>query len=759
MTTPQQTELAAVLILKDEMSAPLQKAKGQLNQLGTAFQGVQQKANQALKPMSAATASAAASTQAMANAFERSERAQVNMVRRIGNVTNRLLALHFVAGQLGDSFARGSFGVGIKSATSALGTFTGIAAAMPNKIGLAIGAVGGLGAAYAQVKAEIDAIEQKQKKLQAALTKNLKAVTDAAASKTFQATMAMAEGKTPEQVKLVQDIAANEARLLQIYQQQASAVQELQVLEMNRENMSVTRELQMLRLLDRKKKLQEQIDAFQRMNLPGAASAPARQELAAINEQIKALELVTKKEGERIQQLSTNLEGLAENEKEAADAARELLEALEGLEELKLFSDQQSKLFDEAFEVGQALQAGLISPLEAANKQLEIAEKKMALIIRMGDMAPSGARGQTEQELDAARFEAGNLAEFQRTAEEQQKVQQQIEEEMERALEDYRRQWEHLFEHIGQGFSDVFADAIVEGKSLTKGLQGLFKDLQKNLIRMVMDTMLGSMFRSVGAAFGNTMAPLFGMAPGGGAPGAAPGAAPGQAPGIPPSVNLMALGGGAAAGGGMSAFNWGLAPGSAEAIGMAGFSAVGTAAGGYVMNRGIQSASPGTSAAGGALAGAAMGAVFGPVGIAVGAIAGAALGWYSGNEAKEEEEKMKERQRAAEEEARKRHEEMVEKAKGLIKLHVRTNMGGGLATEEAMADVSGLFSNDISADEVEQFGAENVVARQAEIEAGARSQNIDVGGIVVNAQVSGNYDVQRLAESLGYYIRRSIPGE
>lgn len=333
--------------------------------------------------------------------------------------------------------------------------------------------------------------------------------------------------------------------------------------------------------------------------------------------------------------------------------------------------------------------------------------------------------------------------------------------ELTEATINYKERWGEVFNTMKDGFSDAVAGMIAEGRSLNDSLKVLFKNIKYQFIRMITDMVMNAVFKQ----FAST---LMSIIPGiGGAMGGGGTAAPGMNASRGVGGNAGGGGGGGSSGftapgtsgatvvpqGGIGA-NWGITSNTGNALMGAGI-AVGGAAGGYVMQRGVEKANPAMSAAGGALAGAAMGAVFGPVGMVVGAIAGAALGYFQGNEAKKEEEKMKERAREQEEEARRQHEAMVEKAKGLIKMHVRNNMGGGLATEEAMKDVSGLLSGDISAEEVEKFGAENVVARQAEIE---RQANVDVGGISVsvNATVSGGYDVQRLAEDLGYYLSGSI---
>jgi hypothetical protein len=730
------SELAAVLVLRDEMSAPLAKVRAELDKVSGAFKGIQAQANQAMKPLAAVGEKTSAAVEKMTGGFARSERAQGVFIRSIGSMSTRLLSAGYAFDQLGRNM-QGAFGSGMQTATQSLGSFVTMMAAMPTPMGAALAGVTAFATAFAGVSKEIAEIEERSKKLQAGLARNIGRANDANAQKDFVAAKMDAEGKTPDEIRIIQARAEQETRLLGIYEQQRRFQQELHLIEETRRNRGNLDAEKRVELLQKIAKAQELVNILSRQGMN--ADIGARMSLDKLKKELEDFDKAAKKTGERAVFLGGELSRLAGNEEEAREALEQFNAELENEEKLKAYYEDLEKLQGQFDLVGQKADAGLVTPLKAAEEKLEIIKKKMEVILAAGDRAPNGGvfLAQTEIERQGAEFEAGNLQAWEDQLKEDEKRKKKAQDDLAKASAAFRDQWVDLFDYIGQGFSDVFADAVVEGKSMTKGLGALFKDLQKSIIKMLMDSALGSMFRSAGGAFAGTVGAAFGF---GGAP--AQGQQQGsnvnvqngnQAPGAP----MFSMGGGN---------GW-----AAAGIG------AGTAVGGYAMNRGISQGNVGMSTAGGALTGAMIGTAILPgIGTAVGALVGAAAGAWLGSEAKEEEAKMKERQHDLDEEAQRAHEAMVEKAKGLIKLHVRSSLGGGLATEEAMADVSKLFSNDISAEEVEQFGAENVVSRQAEIESQAGAQVTN--NIAVTAHVGGQFDVQRLAESLGYFIRRSIPG-
>ena len=670
MAQQNSSQLEAVLVVRDEMSGPLQRAKGEITKLGAAFSSLQQKASASLKTLTTGTASAADSTSALAASFGRAEVSQARLVSRFARLTAAIVGLDTLTRALGNTLGRGDLGQGVKVATDALGVFAGTVAIMPNKIGLAVGAVAGLGIAFsglvgpsADVAAALDAVNKRLDKLRAA-----------------RAGLEQSGNRSNIENKIRQGAGFGATDLERVTAERA-------------------------RLLEKAVGLQEELDLVVKDPALILAGGPlSGKTLDGLRKELAETEAALKGVADKVKELE-------------ADTARN-----KGLDEL---TGKVKTLWAEADLAKVKLEAGLISPVEAAEVALKATESAIKDLIAARDLLSEADFNESMGDLtETAKKEKAKLEGLKA----QEKQQKQIADEMERAAEAFRQQWVGIFEDLKSGFSEVFADALLDGKDFAKGLGSIFKELQRSMIKMVLETSLGGMFR----AGGNSLAAAMGGG-GGGVGGGAGG-----------SVNTSSASGFLGLGGGGGG-------GSLAGLGIG----VGTAAGGYVMNRGIQTASPGTSAAGGALAGAAMGAVFGPVGIVVGAIAGAALGWYQGNEAKKEEEKMKAAAAEQAAEAERQHKAMVEKAKGLIKMHIRNNYAGGLGTEEAMKDISGLFSNDISAEEVEKFGAENVVARQSEIE-GAAGMQVSVGGITVNAQVSGDYDVSRLAESLGYHLQRSI---
>jgi hypothetical protein len=202
--------------------------------------------------------------------------------------------------------------------------------------------------------------------------------------------------------------------------------------------------------------------------------------------------------------------------------------------------------------------------------------------------------------------------------------------------------------------------------------------------------------------------------------------------------------------------------------GMFGMSAGAT---GLVGGLGLMGASQAKDPVSGGLMGAAGGAMLGvsllggPVGWALGLLGGGAMGIFSGSKAKREQEKAKEEQEEAERQAAEALEAQRKAAANIIRTHIRTSLGGGLADTSAMASVGSLFSGDISPEEVQQFGnVEAILARGAEVSglAAAQGGNVtNLGGVSIQVRVenvASTYDVQQLATDLGYYLQQNFAG-
>jgi hypothetical protein len=163
---------------------------------------------------------------------------------------------------------------------------------------------------------------------------------------------------------------------------------------------------------------------------------------------------------------------------------------------------------------------------------------------------------------------------------------------------------------------------------------------------------------------------------------------------------------------------------------------------------GLQKGNTTAGTIGGALSGAAMGTMIMPgIGTAVGAVLGAVGGFLSSNAAKKKLEKARAK-------ARKEWKKAIAAARVALKEDIRTRMGGGLATEDAAAEIGQLFSEDLSVDEIRKFGDPRQIAQAA----GGGNKTVNVGGITVNAEVTGEYDVQRLAQDLGYHLSNQMGG-
>ncbi len=161
------------------------------------------------------------------------------------------------------------------------------------------------------------------------------------------------------------------------------------------------------------------------------------------------------------------------------------------------------------------------------------------------------------------------------------------------------------------------------------------------------------------------------------------------------------------------------------------------------MQQGQQGSNSGMQIGGAAMMGASIGAV-------AGALIGAAYGVFSSNRQKAQQKKAEERAEEQRAQAEAEYQKLLDQAKVLVKGSVRHQFGGGLGTPDAVAEISQLFSGDISNEEVESIG------RRAAL--GQAVGQYDVGGIhiAVNAQVSGAYDVDRLGSALGESIQSKL---
>jgi len=306
----------------------------------------------------------------------------------------------------------------------------------------------------------------------------------------------------------------------------------------------------------------------------------------------------------------------------------------------------------------------------------------------------------------------------------------------------FRDAWGKIFEDLRSGFSETFANAIDGTEKFGDGFKKVMKDLKRNLIKMFTDFATNQLFGAAGGLFGSVF---------GASSPAAPGTGVGQ-PGTTPGMS------------GMGGQIGGLASGIGSALGMSGgtFGAVAGlgAAGAALTVSGVSNGNVTQGTMGGALAGMATGAVIGSVipgiGTVIGGVVGAIVGGLAGFLGSSAKKKKKAREAARKAAAAlAAYNEALSKARVVLKGDIRNKLGGGLATEEAAADIGHLFSEDLSADEIMKFGDPAAIAAK---EAAVDRQNNINAPITVNATITGSYDAQRLAEDLSYHLQNQMGG-
>lgn len=313
---------------------------------------------------------------------------------------------------------------------------------------------------------------------------------------------------------------------------------------------------------------------------------------------------------------------------------------------------------------------------------------------------------------------------------------------------DFRQIFGQAFLAAESAFSDMVAGIIEGGRRMKDLLASFFNDIKRSFIRMVSDIIAQQAMKQIIGLFlpsGTTNVPVptgqsFAPTPGSLVP---PGTTPGSpgSPGVPGAPAVLAAG---------------LSVPSMLAM-------AGIPLGLSIAQQGMAEGDRASSAFGGGLSGAGLGfMVGGPIGAAIGLFAGGGLGFLGGSKAKREEEKAKEEAEEQQAEAERQLDEQRKKAATLLKTSIRSQMGGGLATPEAVGAISQLMSGDITADDIANLSPsalQGIMGSQGDIEQLAANQQITVGAPVISVsvgQIASSYDAQRLAEDLGFHFAASL---
>lgn len=702
-TTNQQV-LEAVLRLRDEMSQHLDKPKQAVRGLGIQFEATQKTATAALGKMHAAMKPVSASAQGVGESFEVIDKASAKLIARSTNLVSKLFGLSTVSNVLTDRLGKSELGHSIKTATDALQVFGGVVSVMPNHFGLAVGAAAGLAVGLSGLLEPSEQVRASLEKL----------------------------NKELEGLRKHRDMIGARSELNKI-EDSARAAAGFGASDVDR----AKRDRDML--LEKLVGLQRELDVMVRnpvLQEGDESGKLSTKKLAEMRAEIERTEEALKKANQEL----TEFERVAADKKAVDDFTKSI--------------DALNKKSNEAAD---AMDAGILEPAKEAAEQLAITDQKMRALFNIKDKLPAGQFDQFKamfmhgRDGLQARVDAGKASE-ESERERQRSARQQQHEQERRALRELENEWSvavpkametyldqlktgkdfvvEMLDGLQNGLTNMFSAILSGGKSVKDAFKNLAKDLKASMLRTISEMLSTNIMKQ--------FAGLFAMG--------------GTASAAVPTVD--ARGGGGAGGNGINVGS--ITSGVSSALGMSSATLGAVAglgvAGAALTVGGIQGGNATQSTIGGAMAGAAIGTAILPgIGTAVGAIIGGVAGWIGGSRAKR---KAKRKRQEAERRAREAYEAAMQQARVVLKQDIRNRLGGGLATMEAAAEIGQLFSGDLSAEEIQKFGSPEQIAANA----GAvnRQTSVNVGGITVNAQVSGSYDVARLAEELSYHLQNQM---
>lgn len=258
--------------------------------------------------------------------------------QKLGNGVQRLLALQLVMQQFGSKAGAGEFGKEIKAAGDGLATFTAILSVFPNKAGLIVGALAGIGVAIGNLTGPSEEAKKKIEELQATLQKYdetarqifqnrtralIESDVDAIVRRGLGTPTVTAAGRSEEAERSLAREAKHLADLIQQYQALKSALQ-------GGTNLS-----------------KEQLKTFQDLET-----------------QIPAL-------SKSLEELATRVKGA----REAAGVQAEFDDFNKSMDEL----DKTARVLEESFKLG------LVTPAENLNEELRIAQERLKLVLRLSE--------------------------------------------------------------------------------------------------------------------------------------------------------------------------------------------------------------------------------------------------------------------------------------------------------------------------------------------------------------------------------------
>lgn len=633
--------------------------------------------------------------------FGLADRASAQFAQQTARLSQKLLGLHVVTSTLKDKFGTEGVGRAVSTTSDALMAFGSIVTVLPNKVGLAVGAI-----AAAWIF------------LQGLMRPNEKA------------RQAFELGKKQIQsVRSKREELAEQAERAQI----TEAVKNSTGMPINELEKALTEQR---RLLEKAVLLRQELALLAKHDTGTRAWADKRASLFNLLEMTEAL----------LGDVTFSIEELkrAAADTQAVDTFAQTIKEL----------NKNSRLASDA------LDEGLTTPLEEATEQLAIMDAQMKALLAVKDQLKPGEFEHFRElfiggrDAQVARVEAAKTAEGEKENRNRQELERKREQELQ-ALKNLENVWSEALPMAVAGFVDTMKtarDFLVEGFQSTQGaMTNAFETLlsggrAKNALKQFLKDLKSGFLRAISEMMSQA---VMKQAAGLGIAAATTSAYPAVAT-VDPRFAAAGAGSGSPAGGGVNLSSSGGATGAFGLDGGTTAAIGGILAGGAIAAGGIKSGNVGQGIAGGALAGLSLGMAAGPVGALAGLVVGAVLAGVLSSRAKR---KAKKKQRAAEAAARAVHEAAVERARIVIKHELRSRYGQGLATDGAAGAIGALFSGGLSQAEVESFGNPASMAAQ-----GTEAQQVNLDGITIHATLGPGYTAEQLADDLAYHLKRKLEG-
>jgi uncharacterized protein YoxC len=411
----------------------------------------------------------------IARTFDQLDRQQVRMAASFAKFTNRLLGLQFALSSFqqiaGDKLT--GFRKTVDSVSTGLTTFAGIVSVFPNKIGVVVGAVAGLGAALKGVSDEIATIAKRSEDLGKRIKANFANILAAGGKQDLAA--ALSPNATLEhQVNLKARAAEREFTQMRRIEDQINALEQRKI------DAREERNRKLLELLRQQTQIE---DAIRRERLGGNFDTAAfDRQLAAIKRQIEDLNKLTSEEDEGIPKLEKQLSGARDRANGLVVELQDLGKALDHRESLDAYTKAMRELSKEMATINELLAMGVIDGPEATKRRLDIASRQVRTMVENRELlsiAPETGGHFSRALGDANRrrlsLEADKALDDILALEQKQGSNKKNEDE---AIDRVQRMAVSFSHAIGAGIQQ----GILSGQSAMETLAGVGRNLFENMI-------------------------------------------------------------------------------------------------------------------------------------------------------------------------------------------------------------------------------------------------------------------------------------